>query len=154
MHTSFSRHSVNFYCISAKKNLSGDDKQVQVHVCTEPSTHSHNAQISTTLHKHVNVHVHVHVEDEFLLTIQHLKGVMASLRRRSSRRPLPSEKCLGTSSLLVSLMTQNNSRPLAIFRAFQPDGRSNHFLVGHSVTARLARLYSYQHGLSTLTTDC
>jgi hypothetical protein len=53
-----------------------------------------------------------------------------------------------------TLRAQNNGRPSAIFRALQPDGRSNHFLVGHYVRAKLARLYSYQHGLGTLTTDC
>lgn len=33
MCTSFSRHSVSFYYTSARRSLSGDGKQVQVHLC-------------------------------------------------------------------------------------------------------------------------
>ena len=44
---------------------------------------------------------------------------------------------------------QNNSRPSAIFRAFQPDGRSSYFLVGHSVQAKVSKAIQryYQYGL-------
>ena len=34
---------------------------------------------------------------------------------------------------------RNNSRPSAIFRAFQSDGRSSYFLVGHSVQAKVSK---------------
>jgi hypothetical protein len=54
---------------------------------------------------------------------------------------VPDESCCFLLFTAASVYgVQNNSWPSAVFRAFQLDGRSTYFLVGHNVQAELSKL--------------